>query len=232
MLDESLIADLKARDRERWLSVLWAPAAARPALLAVHAYDMEQQRVVAEAREAMLAEIRLAWWREQLEKLSAGQAPPPQPLLRALATDARPRGVDLTQLTRIEESFVPLLTDGRLDPLAMAQARGGPLFEALFTACIGRPLTNAEVADAGAAGTRWALAQLWRGGWGQAEARLSRLDPPPLPAPALSPLPTPLRVLDALATDDWARMQAGQPLRRPASPTRQWIMASIALKAR
>lgn len=229
MLEDTLIADLKARDRERWLSVLWAPADARPALLALHAYDLEQQRVVAEAREPMLAEIRLAWWREQLEKLASGQAPPPQPLLRAMAAHAWPRAVDLGALTRIEEGFLPLLTDGRLDPLSMANAQGGPLFEALLTAIVARPLTEAEAKDSRAAGTRWALARLWRGGWGQAEARLARVDPPAFPAPAVSPLPASLRTLDALAADDWRRMEAGQPLRRPASANRQWIMARAAL---
>lgn len=232
MLDETLITDLKARDRERWLSVLWAPAEARPALLALHAYDLEHERVVAEAREPMLAEIRLAWWREQLERLAAGNAPPPQPLLQALAAQAWPRAVDLGALTRIEEAFLPLLTDGRLDALSMAKARGGPLFEALLTALLARPLTEAEVNDSWAAGTRWALARLWRGGWGQAEPRLSRLDPPPLPPPAVSPLPSALRVLDALAADDWARMEAGRPLRPAASANRQWIMVRAAFAGR
>lgn len=231
-MDETLIADLKARDRERWLSVLWAPAEARAALLALHAYDLEQQRVVAEAREAMLAEIRLAWWREQLEQLATGKAPPPQPLLRALAADARPRPVDLAALTRIEEGFLPLLTDGRLDALAMAKARGGPLFEALLAALLARPLTSAEVQDAWAAGTRWGLSRLWRGGWGQAEMRLGRLDPPPLPAPPVSPLPPALRALDALAADDWARMAEERPLRPAAAASRQWIMARAALARR
>ena len=225
---ELLAESLKLRDRERWLSVLWAPAPARPALLALHAYDLEQQRVVAEARDPMLAEIRLAWWREQLEKLSAGREPPPQPLLRALAAEARPRAVDLGALTRIEEGFLPLLTDGRLEPAAMAKARGGPLFEALLTALLARPLTEAEVNDSWAAGTRWALARLWRGGWGQAEARLARVDAPAFPAPAVSALPAPLRALDALAADDWRRMESGQPLRLPGSANRQWTMARAA----
>ena len=229
-MDETLVEDLKLRDRERWLSALWAPAAARPGLLALHAFDLEQQRVVAEAKEPMLAEIRLAWWREQLEKLAAGHEPPPQPLLRALAAEAGPRAIDLTALTRIEEGFLPLLTDGALDPLAMAKARGGPLFEALATACLARPLTQAEVADAWAGGTRWALARLWRDGWGQAEKRLRRVDPPALPPGAASPLPAPLAALEALAADDWLRMERGKPLRRAASPRRQWIMARAALK--
>lgn len=231
-MDETLLSDLKARDRERYLTTLWAPVAARPALLAIHAYDLEQQRVVAEAREPMLAEIRLAWWREQLEQLSAGRLAPPQPLLRALRHDARPRAVDLTMLSRIEEGYLPLLTEGRLDALAMAEARGAPLFEALATALLGRPLDNEESGDAALAGTRWALARLWRAGWGQAETRLSVLEPPDFPEAPAGPLPVPILQLDRLAADDWARLRCGQPLAPLASPGRQWLMAKSAFRLR
>jgi phytoene synthase len=228
-VDQTLTEDLKSRDRERWLSILWAPADARAALVALHAHDLEQQRVVAEAREPMLAEIRLAWWREQLEHLSAGKLAPPQPILRALGHDARPRSADLTDLARIEEGFLPLLTEGRLDALAMAKARGGPLFRTLATAIEGRPLTNPQAEAAAAAGTRWALACLWRGGWGQAEARLASLDPPAFPPPPAGPLPPALRALDALAAQDWQRLETGRPLTTPASPGRQIRMAFAAI---
>jgi phytoene synthase len=230
-VDDTLLAELKSRDRERWLAALWAPADARTAVLALLAYDLEQQRVVAEAREPMLAEIRLAWWREQLEQLSAGRLAPPQPLLRALRQDARPRGVDLAALSQLEEGFLPLLTEGRLDPLEMARARGGPLFRALATAIRGRPLDRDAAADAVAAGTRWALARLWRGGWGQAEARLAAVDPPVFPEPARRALPAALAALDALAAEDWVRLTRGQPLRAAAAPGRQWRMALAALRA-
>jgi phytoene synthase len=231
-VDQSLADELKARDRERWLSVLWAPADLRPALIALHAYDLEQQRVVAEAREPMLAEIRLAWWREQLESLSAGKLAPPQPLLRALRHEARPRGVDLTAFSRLEEGFLPLLTEGRLQALPMAKARGEPLFRALLTVLRGRPLSNAEAADADAAGARWALARLWRGGWGQAEVRLASLDPPAFPPPPARPLPPALAALDALAADDWDRLAHGQPPRPQATAGRQWRMMVAALRSR
>jgi phytoene synthase len=231
MVSPALADDLKSRDRERWLSVLWAPAAARQALVALHAYDLEQQRVVADARDPLLAEIRLAWWREQLEALSMGRAPPPQPLLQALAVDARARAVDLAGLTACEESFVLLLTEGGLDPLSLASARGKPLFTGLLTAILGRQLTSAEMADASAAGTRWALARLWRPGWGQAEPRLAGLKPPAFPPPARAVLPASLRVLDALAADDWSRLEAGCPLAAPASAGRQWRMLRAALRA-
>jgi phytoene synthase len=230
-VDETLTDDLKSRDRERWLSILWAPADARPALIALHAHDLEQQRVVAEAREPMLAEIRLAWWREQLELLSAGKPAPPQPILRALRDDARARGADLTDLTRLEEGFLPLLTEGPLDALAMAQARGGPLFRAAATVIEGHPLSNPQAAAATAAGTRWALARLWRGGWGQAEARLAQIEPPAFPPAPQGPLPPPLRALDALAAQDWSRLEKGRPLSPPATPGRQLAMAFAALRS-
>lgn len=229
-MDSTLVDDIRNRDRERWLSILWAPANARPALLALNAFDLEQQRVVAEAREPMLAEIRLAWWREQLELLSAGKLAPPQPILRALRHDARTRGADLTDLSRIEEGFLPLLTEGRLDALSMAAARGGPLFRALATVIAGRPLANPEAAAATCAGTRWALARLWRGGWGQAEARLASLEPPPFPSAPSGPLPPSLRALDTLAAQDWARLEKGRSLAPPASPGRQLAMAFAALR--
>jgi phytoene synthase len=228
-VDQTLTDDLKSRDRERWLSILWAPADARPALVALHAHDLEQQRVVAEAREPMLAEIRLAWWREQLELLSAGKLAPPQPILRALRNDARARGADLTDLSRIEEGFLPLLTEGRLDALAMARARGGPLFRVAATVIGGHPLSNPQAEAASVAGTRWALARLWRGGWGQAEARLASLEPPSFPEAPAGPLPSALRALDALAAQDWSRLEKGRPLARAAAPGRQFAMALAAL---
>ncbi|WP_237828402.1 squalene/phytoene synthase family protein [Sandaracinobacteroides sayramensis] len=228
-----MIEELKARDRERWLSVLWAPREVRDSLLALHAYDLEQQRIVAEAKEPMLAEIRLAWWREQLEKLAAGRAAPGQPLLRALEAAATTSpGLDLAALTRLEEAFLPLLTQGPLDPLAMAHARGAALFEPLLGVLLQRPLTQAERLDAGAAGSRWALARFWRGGWGQAEARVGAMSPPVFPCRAISPLPAALRTLDALAAEDWSRLSAGKSLRAAASPGRQWNMLRAALSHR
>lgn len=229
-MDPSLVAGLKARDRERWLSTLWAPAEARAALVAIHAYDVEQQRVVAEAREPLLAEIRLAWWREQLEGLARGQLAPPQPLLRALRHQARPRAVDLGALTALEEGLLPLLTVGPLDLLALARARGAPLFQALLTAILGRPLAAMEAAAAAAAGTRFALARLWRSGWGTAAARIEAAETPAFPPPAPTPLPASLRVLDALAAEDAARRAKGQALADAASAGRQWRMLRAALR--
>ena len=71
-------------DPDRRLVLAYAPGKARAALEALWRLDVTLGAVVAGAREKMVARIRLAWWREALERLDA--APPPaEPLLQALA---------------------------------------------------------------------------------------------------------------------------------------------------
>lgn len=221
-MDPSLAETVRHEDRERWLSILWSPPAARPALIAIHALDLELARVVAQAREPMLAEIRLAWWREQVQALGRLADPPAQPILRALAGDARPRGVDLAELAAIEDGHLPHLLEGPRDPAAIASARGGPLFVALATALAAGPLDHGARAAAEVAGAGWAMARLLRdhgasppAGW----------QPPPLSAR----LPRPLLALGQLAAADISAGAAGQPLAIPASPARQWRIARTML---
>lgn len=221
-MDQSLAADIRARDRERWLSILWVPASARPALVALHAFDLRQQQVVADAHEALLAEIKLAWWREQIDAMCKGALAPGQPVLRALQADALPRGVELALLARMEEGFLPLLLDGELNVGELARARGVPFFHALAQAIANRRLDPAEAEAATLGGTIWAFARLLRGPWGQARARLAQMtvEPPPDMAPMrLAPA---LAGLVALALDDWRRAAAGRPLAPAGSLGRQW----------
>ena len=92
-MDTSQVAFLvEVADRDRWLSVLYAPAALRRALFAIHALDLELAKLATTTSDAMLGAIKLAWWRERLVDLDAGVVPA-QPVLRALAADVLPRGV-------------------------------------------------------------------------------------------------------------------------------------------
>ena len=112
---------MRAGDRDRYLATLYAPAAARQALFALWALDLELGAVVAGASDAMIAEIKLAWWREALERLD--HAPPPaQPVLQALAAQVLPRGVTGAALARLEDGWLanlggeaaPVLSAGSL----------------------------------------------------------------------------------------------------------------------
>jgi phytoene synthase len=113
--------------------------------------------VVARAREKMVARIRLAWWREALERLDAA-APPPEPVLQALAAHVLPAGLGGGELAVIEEGWSVLLADGPLDadaPHIHADRRGGQLFR-----LSARLLGGTDGVEP--AGARWALVDLAR----------------------------------------------------------------------
>ncbi len=60
--------------RERWLSALFAPEAARTHLHALAAFDVEIGRISGLVREPLAGEMRFAWWREALSGERAGEA--------------------------------------------------------------------------------------------------------------------------------------------------------------
>ncbi len=75
-------SDLPAPHR---LALAYAPAAARPAWTALLALDLRLAALLREAREPLLAQIRLAWWRDRLNEESASW-PIGEPVLAALAS--------------------------------------------------------------------------------------------------------------------------------------------------
>ncbi len=82
---ESLGADyahcdalLRRDDPDRWLACLFLPAALRPHVHALYAFNLEIARVRELVSEPMLGEIRFQWWREALagERRSEAEAHP------------------------------------------------------------------------------------------------------------------------------------------------------------
>lgn len=106
----------------------------------------------------MISRIRLAWWRESLEKLDREPAPA-EPVLEALSHHVIPRGVTGAELAAMEEGWATLLSADPLTPeglQAYAAARGGLLFR--YSA---RLLGGGE-SGAEAGGEAWALVDLAR----------------------------------------------------------------------
>jgi phytoene synthase len=66
-MDEALIEMVRRHDPDRFLTALFAPAAARDALLALYAFNHELARARSVATEPPLALIRLQWWREVVQ---------------------------------------------------------------------------------------------------------------------------------------------------------------------
>jgi phytoene synthase len=113
-----------------------------------------------------LGAIRLAWWREALERLDS-KPPPPEPRLQAVAVELLPRGIGGKQLAELEDGWATLLDE---EPEA---GRIGGRGERLFT--IGATLLAAEDARLNAAGQLYALGQVRRRGLASIERPTGQL---------------------------------------------------------
>jgi phytoene synthase len=77
-------AAVRRHDPDRYFATLFAPAALRPHLFALYAFNYEIARVGETVREPMMGEIRLQWWREAVEGARDGR-PREHEVARALA---------------------------------------------------------------------------------------------------------------------------------------------------
>ena len=66
-------AAVRRHDPDRYFATLFAPAALRPHLFALYAFNYEIARVGETVREPMMGEIRLQWWREAVEGARDGR---------------------------------------------------------------------------------------------------------------------------------------------------------------
>ena len=145
-------------DPDRRLALSYVPAAARSAVEALWRLDVALAAVLAIGREPLISRIRLAWWRESLEKLDRERAPA-EPVLEALSRHVIPAGVSGAELAAMEEGWAILLST---DPLTRedleiyAAARGGLLFR-YSARLLGLPGAAVE-----AGGEAWALVDLAR----------------------------------------------------------------------
>jgi len=161
---------MTSEDPERGLILTYASGSGRAALAALLMLDDALAKLLRTTREPAIGQIRLAWWREALERLD--HAPPPaEPVLQAIAAS----GLGGGGLTPIVDGWEVLIED-RLD--AGALARFGAGRGALFTAA-GEAM-GAKCDPLGVAGQGWALADLARHLDSEAEATEARALAAPL----------------------------------------------------
>lgn len=157
------------RNPDLALSLVYVPAARRDAVRLLWRLD-ERLGTIASGANPPIAAIKLAWWREALERLDT--APPPaEPLLRDLAEGLLPLGVQGAELAMIAAGWDVLLEGDEDEPAMLARharERGGRLF-----AVAARLLGGAGKMDVAAAGEAWALAAVGEP-WGHAALALAR----------------------------------------------------------
>lgn len=158
--DVALLDDLPLLQR---LALSYAPASARGPTLGLLALDTRLAAILRAAREPMLAQLRLAWWREQLGADPASW-PAGEPLLAVLRCWGERHGTLVGLVDGWEALTAPApLGAAALESLAVARGRA---FAGLAE-LVGAP----QDADAALRmGTDWALADL-AGHLGQPEEK-------------------------------------------------------------
>jgi len=149
-------------DHDRFMTVIFAPAAAREHLFALYAFNIELAKVREIVSEALIGQMRLQWWRDTLDRLYAGETIPHEvarPLGEAIAAGALPRAA-FDSLIDAREFDLDMTPPADLTALLnYAEGTGAPVLGIALQIVGGGPAA-AEVARL--AGTAWALTGLLR----------------------------------------------------------------------
>ena len=151
----SLDDQVRAADPDRWLSSRFvADAQARADLIALYAFEAELLAIPTRVTQPLLAEMRYAWWREQMDGVFAGAARKGHPVLEALTDIVARRGLERAPFDALIEAHI-----GRVhgEPHDLDAFYAGPMQVAVrVLAGPGHEATAAE------AGRVWGLMQTGR----------------------------------------------------------------------
>lgn len=93
--------EVRRHDRDRFIGTLFAPSDRRDDLCALYAFNLEIARVREAVREPMMGRVRLQWWRDTLEAIYSGAAPPKHPVAEPLAEAIKGRGLSRLHFERL-----------------------------------------------------------------------------------------------------------------------------------
>lgn len=161
--EQDLDARIRRLDPDRWLASRFAAdAAGRAAMIAVYALNDELARVGETVSQPLAGEIRLAWWRERLEGLAAGETAPSHPVLQTLAPALRSGRLPAMLLDALVEArHADLETAPFADDAALARYLDGTAGAVMALAA--RALDADAPLRAGVEAARaWGLAGLYR----------------------------------------------------------------------
>ncbi len=191
-----LDAQVRAADPDRWLSSRFVgDAGARADLIALYAFEAELLAIPTRVTQPLLAEMRYAWWREQMDGVFAGEPRKGHPVLEALTQAVARRGLERDALEALIEAHIGRVYD---EPHDLDAFYVGPMQVA--TRVLAGPGHQAVVVEAG---RMWGLAQTGR----VEEARALR----PVANRALKALPA--AAFPAVAHAALVGVAAGDPTR-------------------
>ena len=103
----SLDDQVRKADPDRWLSSRFVgEPQARADLIALYAFEAELMSIPTRVTQPMLAEMRYAWWREQMDGVFAGTARKGHPVLEALTGLAARHDLDRAPFDALIEAHI------------------------------------------------------------------------------------------------------------------------------
>jgi NADH dehydrogenase [ubiquinone] 1 alpha subcomplex assembly factor 6 len=102
---------VRRHDRDRYQTVLFAPAARREALFALYAFNYEIARVRETVTQPMLGQIRLQWWRENIAAAFGGEGIGHHPVVEPLTAAIRELGLTRDHFDRLIDARETDLAD-------------------------------------------------------------------------------------------------------------------------
>lgn len=98
---------VRAADPDRWLSSRFVgDAEARTDLVALYAFEAELLTIPTRVTQPLLAEMRYAWWREQMDGVFAGLPRKGHPVLEALTLAVSRRRLDRVPFEALIEAHI------------------------------------------------------------------------------------------------------------------------------
>jgi phytoene/squalene synthetase len=116
-----VLEEVRSADRDRFLAALFAPEPQRRGLLALLAFDHELARTRTVTREAMLARIRLEWWRQAVAEAAGEDKPRAQPIVESLSETVRRHGLPPQRMLDLIDAREEEI-EGALDVVAAGHA--------------------------------------------------------------------------------------------------------------
>jgi 15-cis-phytoene synthase len=156
---KDIVETARTGEPERYLAALLAPDDVRSDILAVVGFAAEMRRIPQMVTEPMMGELRLQWWRDQIEGFAADQ-PTGHALADALAKASRRHQLQPLVLMAMTEARAFDLYD---DPMADAAALAGYLTKteaAPFSLVLQILQVDAPVSLADLAGRAFGLTRL------------------------------------------------------------------------
>lgn len=197
--------DVRGADPDRWLSSRFVgDAPARADLIALYAFEAELLTIPTRVTQPLLAEMRYAWWRGQMDGVFSGIARKGHPVLEALTDLVARHGLDRAPFDALIDAHIDRVHG---EPHDLVAFYVGPMQVAVQI--LSGSGHEATVVDAGQV---WALTQVGRmdeadGLRAQANRMLKSLPPAAFPAVAHAALrpdtPEPMKRLKLI----WATLR-------------------------